>query len=177
MSVTAYIALGSNKTGNMGDRIENVRQAIVLLGAHPQITIKQSSCLYETEPIGMRPDDEGEWFVNAVTIIETDLSPWELLAVCLSIERELGRHRQTDKSQGFQSRSMDIDILFYANQVHEAEGLQIPHPRLQERAFVLVPLLELAPDLHHPVLGKSIRQLHLELSNPEEVRLLDFIHH
>lgn len=184
MLTEVFLALGSN----LGDRADNIRQALALLEAHPAIQLREVSCMYETEPVKMA--DAAEWFVNAAARLETTLSPNELLSVCLEIERRLGRNRTSEQqpdrmgqdevpsvsgirpAHGYFSRVIDIDILFYGALVIEAEGLKIPHPRLQERAFVLVPLLEIAPDLVHPVLHQTIKDLHLALPEPEEVNLL-----
>jgi len=130
------IALGSN----IGDRERNINTAIIALGNHNNIQIEKSSSLYETKPVGvtMQPD-----FLNGVISIITPLSPLELLAVCLNVECQMGRIR--DKRWG--PRNIDIDILMYHDLMIEDEVLQIPHPRLHERCFVLVPLQEIAPQL------------------------------
>jgi 2-amino-4-hydroxy-6-hydroxymethyldihydropteridine diphosphokinase len=167
----AYLALGSN----LGDRAANIREAVERLNAEPGIQVAGTSCLYETEPVAMA-DAKATWFLNAALAIETALEPQELLSVCLSIERSLGRERLgASAPQGYQSRVLDIDILFYENLVIREEHLSIPHPRLHERAFMLVPMLELAPDLLHPVQRKTLQELHLALGTPEEVLLFDVI--
>ena len=157
-----YLSLGSNK----GDRIGFVQQASSLLNACENISIIRTSAFYETEPWNMNSDT---WFVNAVVEIKTKLSPKELLAECKRIEAQLGRN--TKASNGYEDRTIDIDILFYGNEIIHDEDLIIPHKYVHLRAFTLVPLLELIPDFIHPILHKSIIDLHSDLENPEMVFL------
>ncbi len=158
----AYLSLGSNK----GDRIGYVQQAASLLGADEGITIVRSSSFYETEPWGM---DTQTWFVNAVIEIKTKYSPQELLKVCQRIEAQLGRERKDSNS--YADRTIDIDILFYNKDIIEEENLTIPHKFLHLRAFILVPMMELNADFVHPVLHKTIEEMHNDLENPEMVFL------
>lgn len=153
----AFIALGSN----LGDRQHNLQQALSLLTQELEIKLVQVSSFYETDPVGMKETEPAEPFVNAVAAIETSLSPGKLLSLCLQIEQILGRKRslETDCGLGYSSRTLDLDILFYDQAIIHDESLDIPHPRLNERAFVLTPLLEIAPDWVHPVLGQTIKQL------------------
>ena len=162
MSV-AYIGLGSN----IGDRVGYVQQAHKLLSDTEGITIINSSSLYETEPYCHKNQ---EWFVNAVLEIETTLEPYKLLEECQRIEKQLGRVIHPEAPQ-WEPRTADLDILLYDNLVIADHCLQIPHPRLHQRAFALVPILELAPDLLHPVLGRNVLDIHSELDDPEEVYL------
>lgn len=157
-----YLSLGSNK----GDRIGYVQQATSLLGAAENISIIRTSAFYETEPWDMNSDT---WFVNAVVEIKTSLSPEALLAECKRIEHQLGR-THSDKKE-YEDRTIDIDILFYNKDIINEDNLVIPHKFLHLRAFVLVPMLELNPDFIHPVLHKSISDLHSDLENPEMVFL------
>jgi len=167
----AYLALGSN----LGDRQANLDRALTLLEDHPAVLPVATSSYYETEPVLLPSRDpqapKQEWYLNAVTVIKTELSPTELLDVCLDIERELGRERTPGTR--WESRLIDLDILFYGDEIlcMEDPPLTIPHPHLHERAFVLVPLLELQPDFRHPVLEQTISQLHLALENPCTVQL------
>lgn len=157
-----YLCLGSNK----GDRVGYVQQATSLLGASENIKIVRTSSLYETEPW---LEQQTSWFVNAVVEIKTSLSPQELLAQCLKIEKQLGRNRELEGKSG--ARTVDIDILFYDKEIIKEENLTIPHKHMHKRAFTLVPMLELNSDFVHPELGKDVSQLHEELDNPEMVYL------
>lgn len=158
----AYLALGSNE----GDRVGYLQQALQQLRFNKKITILSSSSFYETEPLA---NLEQRWYVNATIAIETTLSPKELLNLCLDIEESLGRERDPENQMA--PRTIDMDILFYGDQVIETNDLVVPHPRLHERACVLVPMLELNARLLHPVLKKSMQQLHKELEYPELVFL------
>ena len=159
----AYLSLGSNK----GDRIGFVQQATSLLNATDGISLIRTSAFYESEPWGMESET---WFVNAVVEVKTTLSPQSLLAECQRIESQLGRKR-TEGEKGYQDRTIDIDILFYNKDIINDENLVIPHKFLHLRAFTLVPLLELIPNFEHPILHKTITQLHDDLENPEMVFL------
>ncbi len=159
----AYLSLGSNK----GDRIGFVQQATSLLNATDGISLIRTSAFYESEPWGMESET---WFVNAVVEVKTSLSPQSLLAECQRIESQLGRKR-TEGEKGYQDRTIDIDILFYNKEIINDENLAIPHKFLHLRAFTLVPLLELIPNFEHPILHKTITQLHDDLENPEMVFL------
>ncbi len=153
-----FLGLGSN----LGDRLENIGTAIMMIGEHAGSVIASSS-LYETEPWGFEADNK---FINKVICINTDLSPSALLGRLLMIEAKLGRLRCEGK---YVSRTIDIDILFYGNEVIDDNVLQIPHPRLHERRFVLTPLNEIAPGLMHPVLKKNVRILSDECSDKSGV--------
>ena len=158
----AYLCLGSN----IGDRVGYVQQATKMLVESGDVTIVRSSALYETEPWG-KP--EQCWFLNAVIEVKTKLTPQELLNLCLTTENHLGRDRE--KEIHWSSRTIDIDILLYDDLIVEEENLIIPHQHLHERAFALVPLLELVPDLEHPKLKKSLLELHEAIENPEDIVL------
>ena len=159
----AYLSLGSNK----GDRIGFVQQATSLLNATDGISLIRTSAFYESEPWGMESET---WFVNAVVEVKTTLSPQSLLAECQRIESQLGRKR-IEGEKGYQDRTIDIDILFYNKEIINDENLVIPHKFLHLRAFTLGPLLELIPNFEHPILHKTITQLHDDLENPEMVFL------
>lgn len=157
-----YLSLGSNK----GDRIGYVQQAASLLNACENITLVRTSAFYETEPWSMTTDT---WFVNAVLEIKTTLSPQDLLQECQRIETQLGRLRNSKNN--YSDRTIDIDILFYNKEIINEDNLIIPHKFVHLRAFTLVPLLELMPNLEHPVLHKTVSELHNDLENPEMVFL------
>ena len=158
-----FLSLGSN----FGDRLSYLQQAASMLGSLPGTSIVTSSSFYETEPWCMRTEN---WFVNAVIQLSTSLSPQEVLEECQKVEQKLGRVR-VNKDGKYGDRTIDIDILFYDDQVIGADNLIIPHRLLQRRAFVLVPMLEIAQDFVHPLFNKTISQLYDELENPEQVYL------
>lgn len=158
----AYLCLGANSK----NRLTTVQQAVSLLSLAENIKLIRASALYETEPWGVKDQN---WFLNMVVEIKTDLSAQDLLLKCLSIEKMLGRDRSREQRWG--ERPVDIDIIFYDNQIINTGILTVPHPRMHERAFVLVPLLELIPDFVHPVLKKSVSELYDELDDVEEVCL------
>ena len=143
-----YLGLGSN----LGNRLENINAANAMVEKLAGKILALSS-LYETEPWGFETDNK---FINMVMCINTNLSPSELLNRLLMIEAKLGRAREEGK---YISRTIDIDILFYGDEVIDDDVLHIPHPRLHERRFVLTPLNEIAPGLLHPVLKKNVESL------------------
>ncbi len=147
MSKIVYLSVGSN----LGDRERNLRDALDLL-AGPRLRVVRVSSFYETEPLEVR---DQPWFLNAVAEVETDLFPKQLLARIQKVEQQLGRKRTAPKGP----RTIDIDILLYGSAVIDAEELQVPHPRLAERRFVLEPLAELAPDLRHPVSHRTVTEM------------------
>jgi len=156
-----FLGLGSN----LGDRQSYLDAACRELAAHPLIRIIQTSSLYETEPVGYQ---EQGWFLNQVVEIETTLEPKELLSFTQGMENKLGRKRLIR----WGPRVIDLDILLYGNSVINTTALIIPHPRMYERQFVLVPLAEIAPDIIHPD-GSATRE-HLDAlqrGNSEKIRL------
>jgi 2-amino-4-hydroxy-6-hydroxymethyldihydropteridine diphosphokinase len=144
---TIYIALGSN----LGDRAENLRAARERLEMSG-VRIRRASSIYETEPREML---DQPWFLNQVIEAETTLFPRQLLARLLMIEREMGRVRMTPNGP----RTIDLDILLFGNAVVHAAGLEIPHPRMAERRFVLEPLAELAGELRPPRGRRTVREM------------------
>ena len=158
-----FLSLGSN----MGDRSANISQAVSLLSMTDRVKIVKTSSFYETEPWGNKKQD---WFVNAALAMDTDYTPEELLKYCQGIELKMGRIRKENERWG--QRAIDIDILMYDDKViSKGTMLNIPHPLMHLRAFVLVPMLEVKSDLVHPVFNKTIAQLYDELDNPEDVFL------
>jgi len=144
---TIYLGLGSN----LGDRRANLARAVMGLEA-PDLRVKRTSSIYETEP---RDVPQQPWFLNQVIEVETDLFPKQLLSRIQKIEREMGRKRIVSKGP----RVIDIDILLFGDSVLATPELEIPHPRMIERRFVLEPLAELAPDLRHPVTTRTVHEL------------------
>lgn len=143
---TVYLALGSN----LGDRRENLRQAVASLS--PQLDIKARSFIYETDPWGF---EEQPKFLNMAVKAQTYLEPEPLLKHLKRLEIALGRQASFPNGP----RLIDIDILFFDDLVMDTPILTVPHPRLHERGFVLLPMMDIAPDLVHPLLKKSIRDL------------------
>jgi 2-amino-4-hydroxy-6-hydroxymethyldihydropteridine diphosphokinase len=144
----AYVGLGAN----LGDRLQSLRAAVGRLDAVAGVRVVACSPVYETAPQG--PVAAQPAFLNAVCAVETALAPRELLARLLAVESALGRVR--DVPQG--PRTIDLDLLLFGAAVMDEPGLSVPHPQLHRRAFVLVPLLDLAPDLRHPLTGELLRE-------------------
>jgi len=158
MSSPIYLALGTN----LGDREVNLQKAIDALA--PKVRLVRKSSIYATPPWGYADQPE---FLNQVIEVDTPLRPLPLLHLLKSIEAEMGR----EETFRYGPRLIDLDILFYGQEIVEGELLTIPHPRLQERAFVLMPLAEIAPNFVHPVLNKTIREL-LETVDTKGLRKL-----
>ena len=146
--VQAYLGLGSN----IGDRKQQLLKAIDLIGNIKGIKVTKQSSIYETAPIGYTDQPN---FLNLCLEIETELSPQQLLKHCLDIEQQLHRVREIR----WGPRTLDLDILLYSDNIIETDNLSIPHPRMQERAFVLIPLNDIASDKKDPRLNQKIHDL------------------
>ena len=149
MTVTAYVALGSN----LGDRNDHLERALRELQEHPDVFVEQVSSYYETAPVG-GPPGQGD-YLNAVAELATELEPLELLGVLLEVEQKLGRVRREPHGP----RTIDLDLLLFGDRIIQEPALTVPHPRLHERLFVLEPLAEIAPRAVHPVLGRTAVEL------------------
>ncbi|MCX6258920.1 MAG: 2-amino-4-hydroxy-6-hydroxymethyldihydropteridine diphosphokinase [Bacteroidia bacterium] len=151
---------------NLGDRLKNLSDALSLLGVRAGTIVRLSS-VYESEPWGFETDN---WFFNQAVVMETELQPLDLLSKIYEIEALLGRKRE---SEGYTSRTIDIDILFYGNEIFNCPELTIPHKKIHERMFVLRPICEIIPGFIHPTLGKSIRSLLDECRDKSQVRVFN----
>ncbi|MBN1861179.1 MAG: 2-amino-4-hydroxy-6-hydroxymethyldihydropteridine diphosphokinase [Candidatus Thermoplasmatota archaeon] len=144
-----FLGLGSN----MGEKEKNIRKALALIAK--VCIIQKKSHVYLTEPIG---NIKQQWFLNCVVEIQTEIEPHALLALLKSIEQKLGRISTVENGP----RSIDIDILFYGNRIIHSKNLTIPHPLIQERLFVLQPLMDIDPSFLHPVLKKTIKDIYTD---------------
>jgi 2-amino-4-hydroxy-6-hydroxymethyldihydropteridine diphosphokinase len=160
MGNTAFISLGSN----IGNRYDYLSKAIEYLNKHPKIQLVNTSSVYETDPVGYEDQD---LFLNMVIEIQTEWSPLELLDFCLKVELELGRKREIV----WGPRTIDLDILLYNQENIKSEKLIIPHPRMLERNFVMIPLSEIKPDIIIPNIEKPLDAWIKELANKEGVRI------
>lgn len=161
---TVFIGFGSN----VGDRVDFCDRAVTLLSLLPHSRLVGVSLLYETEPVYDHAQPGEGWFLNGVVQLETNIAPNSLLTLLREIERSLDR----DEGNRAGPRTIDLDILFYGQRVIQDPGLVIPHARLHQRRFVLMPLNELDPLWVHPVLQRTIAELLAEVKDRPEVRLL-----
>ena len=145
-----YLLFGSNQ----GDKLQLLEQACTYINNRCGMLVERSS-LYNSEPWGFEAE---EWFLNVLLVVETELDPDTLMDRLLDIERELGRVRHPE-IEGYTSRTVDLDILYYGDQIVRTAKVTAPHPRLHERRFALMPLCELVPDFLHPESGLSQQQL------------------
>jgi len=161
MTHTAYIGIGSN----LGTPGKNCVEAIEKISINNDIKIVSKSSFYQTAPIGHINQD---WFINLVIKIDTQLNPNELMSFLLNIESEMGRIRK----EKWGPRLIDLDLLFYDNLILNQKEITLPHPEIQNRKFVLTPLNEIAENLTHPILKRTIKFLLQELSDDAEVKKL-----
>lgn len=151
-----YFSIGSNKGNRSGLINEAIDKIDIIIG---KVVLKSS--IYETKSWGFNSNN----FYNICILLESTLTPELILNKILTIEKDMGRFKTTDQ---YSDRCIDIDILFFDNMIVNSKSLEIPHPRIQLRKFVLIPMLELTPDLIHPILNKSIRQLELECVDKDQ---------
>ena len=151
-----YFSIGSNKGNRSGLINEAIDKIDIIIG---KVVLKSS--IYETKSWGFNSNN----FYNICILLESTLTPELILNKILTIEKDMGRLKTTDQ---YSDRFIDIDILFFDNMIVNSKSLEIPHPRIQLRKFVLIPMLELTPDLSHPILNKSIRQLELECVDKDQ---------
>jgi 2-amino-4-hydroxy-6-hydroxymethyldihydropteridine diphosphokinase len=159
MSETAYLSLGSN----LGDRAANLREAVKQLEVAGRLL--SVSSWYETQPVDV-PDQP--WFLNCVAAFETEKTPRELLKLALQIEAAMGRLHMREKG----ARKIDIDLVLFGDRIIDEPDLKIPHPAMHQRRFVLEPLVEIATEVRHPVLGKTSQELLAALPAGQIVRRL-----
>jgi 2-amino-4-hydroxy-6-hydroxymethyldihydropteridine diphosphokinase len=158
-----FIGIGSN----LGNRRAHYQKALAHIAALPKTRIVKTSSLYESEPHG----DAKNWYINGVIEIETEFTPTQLLHRLQTIELEMGRKRTPDTKR-WASRKIDLDLLLFDNQTIDSRTLKVPHPELQNRRFVLLPLSELAPHLTHPRFGVTIVELLASTKDQKKVLLL-----
>jgi len=160
---TTYLELGSNK----GNRLLNISKAFVYLNQEIG-EITNHSAIYETDPWGFKSSDK---FINIAVELKTNLQPHDLLNRIKEFEKKMGRKKITDK---YESREIDIDIIFFNNNIINDNELIIPHPRLHKRKFVLETLFDIIPDYIHPLLNKNIKQLYTECNDKCNVEVYDY---
>ncbi len=160
MRHVAYIGIGSN----LGDQLKNLGEAVRLMEDHPLIKVNCISHFYQTEPITLKGERQN-WYTNCVLKARTDLNAVRLFQVMMEIEGLLGRKR----SYPWAPRTIDLDLLFFDDEIIRTKSLVIPHPRLHERRFVLQPMAEIAPNLIHPIKGVSMKALLKRLDDNKKV--------
>lgn len=160
-----YLGIG----GNLGDRLQNIRTAIELISDRIAVPEKTSS-VYMSEPWGF---EHAKHFTNAVVMLVTEKSVDDIFTITTAIELEMKRVRS---KSGYQGRTMDIDILFYGNKIIDTETLTIPHPKVEGRLFVLMPIAEISPEFVHPILKKDMQKLLQDCTDSGKIRILNKKH-
>ncbi len=155
---TAYIGIGSN----IGDKYLNGLEAVKRIDQIPGCKVTRCSDWYSTKPVGVEGQD---WYINGVVSVSVDISARKLLKELQALEKNMGRVRR----ERWGPRTIDLDVLLYGREVINDDSLEVPHPRLHLRKFVLVPLAQIAPDLQHPVLKRSMSDLLAELKEDEQI--------
>ncbi|MFC1493709.1 2-amino-4-hydroxy-6-hydroxymethyldihydropteridine diphosphokinase [Thermodesulfobacteriota bacterium] len=159
-----FVGIGSN----LGDSRKNCIGAIDRINDHPDCKVLKVSSFYSTEPVGV---EDQNWFTNAVVIISTSLEAEGLMKVLLDIEREMGRIRTGTR---WEARTIDLDILLFGDDIINKKNLTVPHPLMHKRRFVMAPITDIEPEKIHPVLGKRMAQILVELPEAEQpVKLLE----
>ncbi len=158
----AYIGIGSN----LGDKAKNCLDAIQCIQNHPDCEVLRASSLYETEPLKLHSTDNPAWYANAVIKIRTYLNVYKLFQFLQDIEQRMGRPAAREK---WSPRIIDLDLLFYNDDLVKTESLKVPHPEAHKRRFVLEPLVEIEPDLIHPIKGASMQTLLAKLNDLNKV--------
>ena len=153
-----FIGIGSN----LGDSRKNCAEAIKTIEAHPDCEVLKISPFYSTEPVGV---ENQNWYTNAVIAVNTGLSAEDLIKLLLGIEEGMGRIRTGKR---WESRTIDLDILLFGDEIINRENLKVPHPLMHKRRFVMVPLTDIAPENIHPVLGKSMARILSEMPEKEQ---------
>ena len=156
----AYLSLGSN----LGDRLLNMKMAVLEMEKSDSATLLELSPVYETEPVGKV---DQPWFLNSVALIETSLGPLSLLDYLMGIEKAMGRQRR----EKWGPRYIDLDILLYDDLIFDSDRLTLPHPQMHKRRFVLLPLVRMNPELFHPLLKKTVKELLAVCADSSEVKL------
>lgn len=164
------VALGSNLPSHYGSPVETLEAAFVQLSQHEAIDVIARSDVYMSAPV---PVSDQPWYHNAVIAVETDLKPFTLLAVLQEIEADFGRERALGSEGRNAARTLDLDIIGYHDVVLDEVGLEVPHPRMAGRAFVLYPLCDVAPDWVHPVSGGSVSSMIDGLPDGQDIRKLE----
>lgn len=153
-----FIGIGSN----LGDPRKNCTEAIDRIKAHPGCEVLEISPFYSTEPVGV---EDQNWYTNAVIAIHTSLKAEELIKVLLGIEKGMGRIRTLNR---WESRTIDLDILLFGDEIINKKNLKVPHPLMNKRRFVMAPIADIAPEKIHPVLGKTMAQILVEIPDTEQ---------